>query len=63
MGSKIRIGCLSHLLGALKWAEVLRQPVVLGGPQQRGAKSELAASAMPSRGPKSGQICYVTIAF
>ena len=31
-----------------KWAEVQCQPWILGGPKQRGAKSELAASAMPS---------------
>ena len=63
-GSKIRIGCLSHAFsGAQKWAEVLRHPCILGGPRQRETKSELAASAMPSRGPKSGRKCYVTIAF
>ena len=63
-GNKIRIGCLSHAFsGAQKWVEVLCHPCILGGPQQRGAKSELAASAMPSRGPKSGRKCFVTPAF
>ena len=63
-GGKIRIGCLSHAFsGAQKWAEVLRHSCILGGPQQRGAKSEFAASTMPSRGPKSRRKCYVTIAF
>ena len=63
-GNKIRIDCLSHAFsGAQKWAEVLRHPCILGGPHQRGTKSELAASAMPSRGPKSGWKCYVTPAF
>ena len=63
-GSKMRIGCLSHaFLGAQKWAEVLCHTCILGGPQQRGAKSELAASVMPSRGPQSGRKCYVTLAF
>ena len=51
------------LLGAQKWAEVLLHPCILGGPQQRGTKSELAASTMPPRGPKSGWKCYVTFAF
>ena len=63
-GSKIRIRCLSHAFsGAQKWAEVLRHPCILRGPQQRGAKSEFAASTMPSRGPKSGRKCYITPAF
>ena len=48
---------------AQKWAEVLRHPCIHGGPQQRGTKSELAASTMPSQGPKSGRKCYVTPAF
>ena len=62
-GSKTKIGCLSHAFArAQKWAEVLYHPCVLGGPQQRGAKLELAASAMPSRWPKSGRKCYVTLA-
>ena len=30
---------------------------------QRGTKSELAAFALPSQGPKSGRKCYVTLAF
>ena len=63
-GNKIRIGCLSHAFsGAEKWAEVLCHPCILGGPQQRGTKSELAASAMPFRDPKGGQKCSVTPAF
>ena len=32
-------------------------------PQQRGTKSEVAASPLPSRGPKRGRKCYVTPAF
>ena len=60
-GNIIRIGCLSHAFsGAQEWAEVLCHRCILGGPQQRGTNSELAASAMPSRGPKSGRKCYVT---
>ena len=33
------------------------------GPQQRGTKSEVAASPLPSRGPKRGRKCYVALAF
>ena len=36
---------------------------MLGDPQHRGTKSELAASTLPSRGPKRGRKCYVTPAF
>ena len=36
---------------------------IRSGPQQRGAKSEVAASPLPSWGPKRGQKCYVTPAF
>ena len=63
-GKKMRIGCLGHaFLGAQNWAEVLRHPCILRRPQQRGPKSEVAASATPSRRPKSGWKCYVTPAF
>ena len=63
-GTKIRIGCFSHASSrAQKWAEVLRHHCILGGLQQRGTHSELAASVMPPRGPKSGRKCYFTPAF
>ena len=39
------------LLGARKWAEMLRQPCILGGPQQRGQNQS---------GPKRAQKCYIT---
>ena len=42
------------LLGAHKWAEMLRQPCILGGPQQRGQNQS---------GPKRGQKCYISPAF
>ena len=32
-------------------------------PKQRGAKSQVVASPLPSRGPKRGSNCYVTLAF
>ena len=51
------------LLGAQKRAEMLRHPAILGDPQQRGAKSEVAASPLPCLGPKRRQKCYVTSAF
>ena len=55
-----------------KW---LPQPCLLGGPKeggnvafsgilkQKGTKSEVAASPLPSRGPKRGRKCYVTPTF
>ena len=36
---------------------------IKSGPQQRGTKSQLAASPLPSRGPKRRQKCYVTPPF
>ena len=60
-GNKIRIGCLSHAFWvAQKWVEVLRHPCILGVPHQRGAKSELAVSPMPSQGPQSRHKCYAS---
>ena len=101
-GEKIRIGCVTPAFsGALMWAELLRNPCIIGGPQHQarglsqnglphpcllrpskpggiamqslhamvsptpsaGTKSELDASPLPSLGPKSGRICYATLAF
>ena len=56
-GNKIRSGCLS---GAQKRAEMLHHPCIRRDPQRRGTKSEVAASPLPSRGPKRGRKCYVT---
>ena len=42
---------------------MLRHPCVLGGPQQRGKKSKVAPSPLPSHRPKRGRKCYVTPAF
>ena len=36
---------------------------IRSGPQQRGTKSEMATSPLPSRGPKGGRKCYVTPTF
>ena len=36
---------------------------IRSGPQHRGTKSEVAASPLPSRGPKRGRKCYITRAF
>ena len=41
---------------------VVVYPCILGDPQYRGTKS-VAASPLPSRGPKRGRKCYVTPAF
>ena len=58
-GNKSRRGCLSPALsGAQKRAEMLRHPYILGDPQRRGTKSEVAASPLPSRGPKRGRKRY-----
>ena len=42
---------------------MLHHPCILGDPQHRGTKSEVAALPLLSRGPKRGQRCYVTSAF
>ena len=63
-GNKIKSGCLNPAFsGAQKRAEMLRHPFILGGPQQRETKSEVAVSPMPSPGPKRGPKCYVTPTF
>ena len=63
-GNKIRSGCLTPAFsGAQKRAEMLRHPCILRRPQERGRKSEVATSPLPSRGPERGQQCYVTRAF
>ena len=56
---------LPHLCfsGAQKRAEMLHHPCILGDPQLRGRKSKVAASPLPSRGPKGGPKCCVTRAF
>ena len=55
-GEKNRSGCLTLVFSrAQKSAELLHHPYILGGPQQRGTKSEVAASNLPSQGPKWGR--------
>ena len=49
----------SNPLAAGSGADELR----FRGSPTKGTKSELAASTLPSRGPKRGQKCYVTPAF
>ena len=64
VGEQIKTGCLTPaFMGAQKTAEMLRLPCTLSNPQHRGTKSKLAASPLPSHGPKSGRKCYVTDAF
>ena len=54
-----------YLMGDQKRVEMLCRPCILGGPQcqAQGTKSEVAASPLPSRGPKRGRKCYVSPAF
>ena len=62
--TKIKSGCLTPaFLGAQKRVEMLRHRCILGDPQQRGTKSEVATSTLPSRGPSRGQKSYVSPAF
>ena len=49
--------------GAQERAEWLRNPCILGGPPEKGTKTELATSPLDSRGPESGRNCDVTPAF
>ena len=63
-GNTIRSGCLTLAFsGVQKRAEMLRHPCILGDPQHRATKSEVATSPLPSRGSKRGRKCYVTPAF
>ena len=63
-GNKIRGGCLAPTFsGAQKRAAMLRHPCILGDPQQRGTKSEVDASPLPSRRSKRGRRCYATPIF
>ena len=68
-GIKVRMSC-----GHFVWANATSLSVFLmlyvflkqqisSGPKQRGGKSEVAASPLPSLWSKSGQKCYVTPAF
>ena len=61
-GGEIGSGCL---LKGPKERGMLRNPCILGGspPPSAGGKSEVAASPQPSREPKRGRKCYVTLAF
>ena len=45
------------------WGSPTKGSKIRSGPQQRGTKSEVATSPLPSRGPKGGRKCYVTPAF
>ena len=63
-GNKIKRGLLTRaFMGAQKRAEMLRLPCILGNPQHRGTKSEVATSPLPSCGPKRGWKCYGYLAF
>ena len=62
-GTKIRSGCRTPALprGPKQGGNAM-SPCILGDPEceAQGPKSELAASPLPSRGPKKGRKCYVT---
>ena len=63
-GDEIKSGYLIPAFsGAHKRAELLCNACILGDPQQRGRKSEVATPPLPSRGPKKGRKRYVTLAF
>ena len=63
-GDKIRNGYPTPpFSGAQQRAELQQKLCVLGGPQQRGEKSQVATSFLPCRGPKRGRNCYATLAF
>ena len=46
--------------GAPKRPEWLRNPCIFGKPRQKGRKSVVGASPVPSQGPRRGRNCYVT---
>ena len=46
--------------GGHKWVELLRNLCILGGPQKRGTKSEVATSPLLYEGATSGRNCNVT---
>ena len=48
------------LLRGSKVGRNATSPLRSRGPQQRGTKSQVDASPLPSRGPKRGRKCYVT---
>ena len=59
-GDKFRIGYLNPTYsGAYQWAELRCKACILGCPQQRGTKSKLAVSLLPTQGPANGRNCYV----
>ena len=49
--------------GGHSGGQFLCNPCILRGPQQRGTKSEVATSPLPSRGPKRGGKCDIAPAF
>ena len=63
-GEKIKSGCLTLAFwGAQRWAETLRHVCILENPPQRGTKSEVPASPVPSRRPERGRKSCVASAF
>ena len=63
-GDENRSGYLTPTFSeAHQRTKVLQNPCILGGPQTKGTKSEVAASPLPSQGPTRGRKCHVTLAF
>ena len=70
---RLLAGCQSAILSSNEWHDDMNPAFIStitapnfqnsGIPKQRGTKSELAASALPSWGPKRGQKCYFTPTF
>ena len=61
-GTTITSGHITHALsGAQNWAELLRPPNVLGGPQNKGPNQK--AFITPPFSGGGGADCYVTPAF
>ena len=42
---------------------IAKEDVRSWGSPQKGTKSQVVTSPMPSQGPKNGRTCYITLAF
>ena len=63
-GDDIRSGYLTLAFsGAQKWAEVLRKPCILVGPQTRGPNQKWLPHPRPLKGLTSGRKCWVAPEF
>ena len=60
---RIEVSTRERTLRCFLGRGVVRTTGAVLRPQQRGTKSEVAASPLPSREPKRGRNCYITPAF